>query len=166
MGDGTTTKPTSLPPCRRYICSHTPDGKSVFLPSPEQIYRGRDGVGGVARSYSVETVPAKLADDQDVKAYLSPHGDVSHLGQNIVVPNLKGSNCLVIDLGPGGESQMHQTVSIDFSICVIGTIDMELDGGERVRYYAQVDQCLQDRASKIHRSDFAMRALQNWRGDA
>jgi len=27
---------------------------------------------------------------------------------------------------------MHRTVSIDFSICVLGSIDMELDSGERV----------------------------------
>lgn len=130
----TTTKPTDLPPCRRYICTHTPDGKSVVHSSPEQLYHGRDGVGGMARSFAVATVPAQLADEQDVKAYLSPEGDlVSHRNSDIVVPNMRGANLVVVDLAPGGESQMHQTVSIDFSICVIGRIDMELDGGERIK---------------------------------
>lgn len=44
-----------------------------------------------------------------------------------------GANLVVVDLEPGGMSMMHRTVSIDFSICVIGEIDHELDSGEKVR---------------------------------
>jgi hypothetical protein len=134
-----TTEPTSLPPNRRYICTHDSSGKSIFLPSPEQLYLGSPGVGGVARSFSVGSVPAVLNNDEDVHKYLDENKDqnpVSHKATDIVIPNTtdtpNGANLVVVDLAPGGESQMHRTVSIDFSICVLGSIDMELDSGEKV----------------------------------
>jgi hypothetical protein len=131
----TITKPTTLPPNKRYILGHDEAGKSIILPSPEQLYHGREGAGGLARSYAVSSVPAVLAGDTDVKAYMEPDPQksvTSHLAKDIVVANQKGAAILVIDLAPGGESQMHQTVSIDFSICVVGNVNMELDGGEMI----------------------------------
>lgn len=91
----------------------------------------------MARSYSVATVPAKLENEADIKAYLAGPESVSSVSRpEIVVPSeggkYNGSNVFVIDLAPGGFSAMHQTMSIDFSICVIGTIIHELDGGEKV----------------------------------
>ena len=131
----TITKPTTLPPNKRYILGHDEAGKSIILPSPEQLYHGREGAGGLARSYAVSSVPAVLAGDADVEAYMEPDPQksvTSHLAKDIVVANQKGAAILVIDLAPGGESQMHQTVSIDFSICVVGNVNMELDGGEMI----------------------------------
>jgi hypothetical protein len=130
-----TTKPTTLPPNKRYILGHDEAGKSIILPSPDQIYHGREGTGGLARSFAVSSVPAVLAGDADVKAYMEPDPNksvTSHLATDIVVANQKGAAILLVDLAPGGESQMHQTVSIDFSICVAGDIKMELDGGEMI----------------------------------
>jgi hypothetical protein len=133
------TKVTNLPPNKRYICGHDASGKSIFLPSPEQLYRGAPGTGGVARSFAVGTVPAILTNDEDVRKYLDPNKDqntLSFKATDIVIPNStqspNGANLLVVDIAPGGESQMHQTVSIDFSICVVGSINMELDSGEKV----------------------------------
>jgi hypothetical protein len=125
----------TLPPNKRYILGHDDTGKSIILPSPDQVYHGREETYGVARSYAVSSIPAVLAGDADVKAYIEPdpkQSVTSHLATDIVVANRKGAAILVLDLAPGGESQMHQTVSIDFSICVTGDIDMELDGGEMI----------------------------------
>jgi hypothetical protein len=133
------SKVTNLPPNKRYICTHDSSGKSIFLSSPEQIYRGAPGTGGVARSFAVGSVPANLKNDDDVHKYLDPNKEqnpLSYKATDIVVPNTtqspNGANLVVVDIAPGGESQMHRTVSIDFSICVLGSIDMELDSGERV----------------------------------
>jgi hypothetical protein len=114
---------TDLPPVKRYIATHDANGKSVYLDSPAQQYFPVPGVGGLARSYSVASVPAKLADDEDMKAYLSKEGVTSWTTPSIVTPG--GANLLIVDLAPGGASVMHQTVSIDFSICLIGEIDRE-----------------------------------------
>jgi hypothetical protein len=134
-----TTSPTSLPPNRRYICTHDSSGKSIFHSSPAQLYHGRAGVGGMGRSYALSSIPAILKNDEDVKKYLDPNPEsnpVSHVASDIVIPKTKetpnGANLVVVDIAPGGESQMHRTVSIDFSICVLGEIGMELDSGERV----------------------------------
>ena len=122
---------TTLPPCKRYIATHDANGKSVYAESPPQQYAPVANAGGLARSYSVSSVPAKLSDDEDMKAYLSKDGLTSWAHPAIVTP--MGANLLVVDLAPGGVSMMHRTVSIDFSICTNGEIDHELDGGQKVR---------------------------------
>ncbi|KAF2740654.1 hypothetical protein EJ04DRAFT_571977 [Polyplosphaeria fusca] len=120
---------TTLPPNRRYICTHDANGKSIVHSAPAQQYISAQ-IGGMARSYSTVSVPAVLKDDQDVDEYLAPEGITSHKTPHIVVPNGQGSNLVVVDLLPGGKSEMHRTLSIDYSICVIGHVRMELDGGE------------------------------------
>ncbi|KIX01727.1 uncharacterized protein Z518_09453 [Rhinocladiella mackenziei CBS 650.93] len=129
--DGGLESVTSLPSCKRYIATHDANGKSVYADSPPQQYMPIGDDGGLARSYSVPAVPAKLENDVDVKAYLSKDGITSWTQPSIVTPG--GANLLVVDLKPGAMSMMHQTVSIDFSICTIGEIDHELDGGQKVR---------------------------------
>ncbi|KAF2794736.1 hypothetical protein K505DRAFT_374428 [Melanomma pulvis-pyrius CBS 109.77] len=128
IGDWTTSV-TSLPPNKRYILTHAASGKSIVHSSPPQLYHGRAGVGGMARSFATSSAPAQLAHEADIQSYLSPSGPASHKNTSIV-PSVPGANLLVVDLAPGGESQMHRTVSIDFSICVLGLVKMELDGGE------------------------------------
>ena len=126
-----------LKPCKRYIATHDSTGKSVYAESPEQVFNGRPGFGGLARSFSVDSVPANLTNDADINAYRAEEGPTSYKRQEIVPPQ-PGANLLVIDLEPGAVSAMHRTISIDFSICVQGEIDHELDGGEKVRLYPGV----------------------------
>lgn len=123
--------------CKRYITTHDASGKSVYAESPDQVFGIAPGVGGMARSYAFGSVPANLADEADIKAYKSPEGPTSFTRPEIVLPQ-PGANLLVIDLEPGGISMMHQTVSVDYSICCVGEIDHELDGGEKVRLYPGV----------------------------
>lgn len=131
-----------LKPCKRYIVTHDESGKSIYAESPEQIFNAVPNFGGCARSFSIGSVPASLTNDEDIKAYRAASGPTSYTRPEIVVPQ-PGANLLVIDLEPGGISAMHRTVSIDFSICVIGEIDHELDGGEKVRLYPGVScHCL------------------------
>lgn len=130
-----TNAPTTLAPSTRYITTHDPSGKSIIHSSPAHIYHGREGAGGMARSYAFETVPVKLSNDEDIEGYLSsdPKASItSHLATDIVIPNGKGVMVACGDFDPGGESQMHRTVSVDVVVCVLGVIEMELDGGERV----------------------------------
>lgn len=141
MAELTTTPPTTLPPCRRYICSHDVSGKSIFHSSDPLPYYHLGDVGGMSRSYAVSSVPAKLAGDADVKEYLADDGPASHKAMDIVQANHTGANLIVVDLAPGGVSAMHQTVSIDFSVCVIGSIEMELDNGEKVMLAPGVRSC-------------------------
>lgn len=129
-----------LAPCKRYIATHDAAGKSIYTESPEQHFNVTPGFGGLARSFSVDSVPANLTDEADIKAYKAETGPTSYKRREIVNPQ-PGANLLVIDLEPGAQSAMHRTVSIDFSICVQGEIDHELDGGEKVRLHPGVSKC-------------------------
>ncbi|PPJ52343.1 hypothetical protein CBER1_09841 [Cercospora berteroae] len=122
---------SGLKPCKRYITTHDSTGKSVYhTTSPELISKK----SGLTRSYSVASVPAVLENEVDVEAYKAGTGAASHLAPGIVPPS-PGAYLVVVDLAPGQSSLMHRTVSIDYSICVIGEIDHKLDGGETVRLY-------------------------------
>ena len=123
---------TSLRPNKRYIATHDAQGRSIYAESPEQQFWGVPSVGGMARSYAVSSIPAKLGDDADLKAFKSDTDPASHTKRDIVVPG-GGANLCVVDIAPGGASGMHHTISIDFSICVIGEIEHELDSGEKVK---------------------------------
>lgn len=121
----------NLPPVARHITSHNLQGQSIHISAPPQRYVNIPGTGGFARSYSVTAVPANLQDDKDLSDYTRDEGVASWSSPAIVTPS--GVNLMIVDLEPGGSSAMHQTVSIDFSVCVLGQIDHELDSGEKVR---------------------------------
>lgn len=124
--------------CKRYIATHDDAGKSVYAESPDQVFNSAP-FGGMARSYAIDSVPAILADEADIKAYKSEKGVASYTRPEIVTPQ-PGANLVVVDLKPGAVSMMHQTVSIDFSVCCVGEIDHELDGGAKVRLYPGVSE--------------------------
>lgn len=88
-------------------------------------------VGGLARSFALEGVPVSFGGEADIKSFQSSDSTASYQKRDIVVPG-GGVHLVVVDLKPGGESAMHRTKSIDFSICVMGEIDHELDSGEKV----------------------------------
>lgn len=94
----------------------------------------------MARSFSIQSVPAVLESDADVRAFEDGSGKSSQKRRDIAVPN--GVNLNVLDLQPGGVTDFHQTVSIDFSVCAIGSIDHELDSGEVVHLNPGVSNIL------------------------
>jgi hypothetical protein len=55
-----------LKPCKRYIATHDSNGTSVYAESPEQVFNAVPGVGGLARSFSVDAVPANLTDEVSI----------------------------------------------------------------------------------------------------
>lgn len=128
---------SGLPPCKRHVATHDADGKSVYADFKGQAFNKAGAAGFMARSWAVANVPARLGNDEDMKAYFAgPESVTSYQRPEIVVSSdggkNNGANLVVVDLVPGGSSQLHQTVSIDFSICTIGTIIHELDSGEKV----------------------------------
>lgn len=127
------TAVSGLPPNKRYIATHDSAGQSTYTESPEQVFNTVRGFGGLAHSYSISSVPAELTNDADVKAYRAEDGPTSYRRREIVSTQPSGANVLIIDVEPGGVSGMHRTVSIDFTICVIGEVECEMDSGDRVR---------------------------------
>ena len=122
---------SALRPNKRYITTHDASGRSIYAESPEQAFASNGAGGGFARSFALEGLPVNFADEEDIKKYLSKDSTASFKKHDIVVPG-GGVHLAVFDLGPGAESGMHRTKSIDFSICVVGEIEHELDSGEKV----------------------------------
>lgn len=67
-----------LKPCKRYICTHDSNGRSIYAESPEQVYNAVPKVGGLARSFSVSSVPANLTNEADINAYRAEDGPTSY----------------------------------------------------------------------------------------
>jgi quercetin dioxygenase-like cupin family protein len=127
---------SSLRPNKRFITGHDTHGKSIYLPSPEQSYRLLP-TSAMARSYALTQLPAILKNDQDVKDYTSKTSTAGFSKRDIVIPG-GGANVILMDFEPGYESPMHRTVSIDFSICVVGVLECVLDSGQTARLEAGV----------------------------
>lgn len=129
--------------CQRYIIIHDEAGNSRFGPAPDLQYRERIGYA-LARSYALSTVPASLEDDNDISSYLSNDDDENLTSYKLAGKQMTiagGVNMLCVDLGPGSQSVMHRTVSIDFVIVTEGEIELELDSGEKKLLYSGVQFC-------------------------
>ncbi|KAJ5513828.1 hypothetical protein N7463_003380 [Penicillium fimorum] len=134
----TTTAPNAnLRPCTRYIIGHNDAAKSIFLPTPDLFYHKRFGYS-MTRTYAVPCLPAPLDQDADLKLYLSPNDGTnvtSCSSQSDKVTIDGGVNSVYLDMGPGSQSPMHRTVSIDLVVVIEGEIELELDSGEKKLLY-------------------------------
>ncbi|KAL4892055.1 hypothetical protein BDV59DRAFT_202950 [Aspergillus ambiguus] len=140
----TASNPATVPGLRqnaRYITGHDNTAKSVFLDSPEIFYHQRPGNSSeVGRVYTVSKVPAPLGQDSDLKAYLTTEtqdidssATPSANGKSVTIDG--GVNMVQMNMGPGAQSVMHQTVSVDLVIVVEGEVELELDSGEKKVLY-------------------------------
>ena len=122
----------TMRPNKRYIAGHDSSGKSIYLDSPDQTYTPSEGFGWLARSFAVESVPVVMKDDVDVQNYNGSTSAASVQKRDIAIPG-GGIHLVLMDLAPGAESPLHRTLTMDFSICVMGEIEHELDSGEKVK---------------------------------
>ncbi|KIW87173.1 uncharacterized protein Z519_12284 [Cladophialophora bantiana CBS 173.52] len=117
--------------CARYITKHADDGTSVFGDSPDLLYRDRGGYA-ITRNYAATSVPMHIENETDCQAYLSSdrsqEASYVHAGQRVTVSN--GLNFLTVDLGPGAQTPMHRTISVDFVTVIEGRVELLLDSGE------------------------------------
>ena len=119
------TDHNNLPNSRRFITTHDDQGKAIFSSqiSPE-VKWGNIGKAKFFLGYATTSFPAKLDGDADITAY----GDLVQNPPGIVIST--GAVLRVVDMAPGHVSPMHRTVSIDFSVCLEGEVEMILDSGE------------------------------------
>jgi quercetin dioxygenase-like cupin family protein len=117
-----------LPHLTRYITTHDPStGKAIVHskdPAPWTIF-GNQTIG-FSVMYTTSEFPTSLNDDKDIK----DHEKVMASGKLGLV-NPRGTVCRVVDFGPGHKPLMHRTQSLDYGIVLEGTIEMELDSGEK-----------------------------------
>jgi quercetin dioxygenase-like cupin family protein len=109
-------------PVRRIVTGHNDAGVAVIREdgpiAVEQQFPGIDLHAGIF--WSTANVPA-----DNVADILGEKRDVGHTMTG-------GSVFRLSDVGPGFESPMHRTHSIDYAVVLEGSIQLELDSGQKV----------------------------------
>lgn len=120
--------PNALPHLTRFITTHDPsNGKAiVHSKDPATWTTYDDQTMGFSVMYTTSEFPISLNDDQDIK----DHERVTASGKLGLV-NPRGTVCRVVDFGPKHKPLMHRTQSLDYGIVLEGTVEMELDSGEK-----------------------------------
>jgi len=108
------------PQMRRIVTEHDADGGAVFRSDDVlTVDELSDGKFAAALVWTTATVPPDNNNDVE--------GDSRDVGLT-----LKGGTAFwTTDFGPGSVTPFHRTASIDFGTVISGTIQLELDSGEK-----------------------------------
>jgi quercetin dioxygenase-like cupin family protein len=120
--------PNGLRHLTRFITTHDPStGKAIVHSKGHAPWTTYDNqTMGFSVMYTTSEFPISLNDDKDLK----DHENVMASGKLGLV-NPRGTVCRVVDFGPGHKPLMHRTQSLDYGIVLEGTVQMELDSGEK-----------------------------------
>jgi mannose-6-phosphate isomerase-like protein (cupin superfamily) len=90
------------------------------------------------RLYSTSTFPVSgLSPPSDVIAEEDANRDLKDYLYDLEHPsppngsNLSHTSCRVFEMPPGDEGPMHRTISFDYGVVLDGSIEWELDSGEK-----------------------------------
>lgn len=121
-------EPNMLPPVHRFVTTHDPAGKAIFLTSLSEESERKylpDNTACFALSYTTKGFPVDLHDDSDFHTY---QGYLQN------APGLTISDGTVlrhVDIAPDTTSSMHRTVSLDYGVVLEGEVELLLDSGEK-----------------------------------
>lgn len=113
-------------PIKRFITSHTADGKTTFSDAvPEEApFRPLPDGAQFALCYATNRFPVQMEDDEDIATY-------QRYTENLPGITIStGSVLRVVDMRPGALSPMHRTVSLDYGVVLEGEVELVLDSGE------------------------------------
>ncbi|KAI5115098.1 hypothetical protein M0805_002289 [Coniferiporia weirii] len=114
----------TLPPVRRVVTGHSPEGKSIVLEdAPVKPHPFRNVPAYFSDLFWTDTTPPAI-----------PPGDFTdHAKEHPHDLFCKtGSTFRVVETPPGEGSTFHRTVSIDYAIVMQGSVSMLLDDGKRI----------------------------------
>lgn len=112
----------------RYVTGLDSVGNSVMLMSPGLNFHDRGGYA-IAAVYSLESIPANVEDNSDLRHYMTsqePPNASEHnsLPSQLVIPG--GANFVQGDFGPSSCSVWHRTLSVDFVTVIQGELVLEV----------------------------------------
>lgn len=118
----------SLPPFRRIVTGHTPEGNAIFKSDQELTPADPFPAGSLpegVKSISLATIFRSKGYPAEAN---EPFEDL--YGKQIGLSHPVGTTVRVVDFPPNSpEGLMHRTITIDFGIVLSGEIELELDGG-------------------------------------
>jgi quercetin dioxygenase-like cupin family protein len=109
----------------RFITKYNAEGQGVFDTSiPDVLPTLSAGNLSMHLGYATKSFPVDLNKEADIDTYSSflstPPG--------IYIPG--GTVLRVVDIKPGGETELHRTVSLDYGVVLEGEAELVLDSGE------------------------------------
>ena len=121
-----------MPDFKRVLTTIDDKGQSIFVQANDsRRYCDRGGYS-VTFNYVTGEFPLGMQGDIDLEGFLTndPRSPTSyiHTGKRIV--NDHGMTFNTINFGPGVQTSMHRTVSVDFIAVIEGDVALELDSGE------------------------------------
>ena len=109
-----------MPPIRRVVTTRDAAGKAaVMLDAPAANIRVSEHGSASTLIWCSDRCPAEIGTQEDYGARTVPRQ-----------PPAFGSRFCVIDFAPGCPGFMHRTDTIDYVVCLSGSIDMALDDSE------------------------------------
>ncbi|WP_317928493.1 cupin domain-containing protein [Halioxenophilus sp. WMMB6] len=109
---------SKLPPVRRVVTGHDPQGKAVFL--NDSAFETQLIPSGDAEFTLLWTAPDLPVDNNDPIDGREREAGLTLNG---------GSVIRVVDMLPGQSSPMHRSNSLDYGIVLSGELELELDDG-------------------------------------
>ncbi|KAH7361586.1 hypothetical protein B0T11DRAFT_279211 [Plectosphaerella cucumerina] len=110
-----------------YITGHdSSSGKAIVQDSREGGWTVLDN-GRLAMNvmYTTSEFPASLNSDEDIKTH-----DRLIASGTLGLVNKNGTVARMVEFAPGYECLMHRTTSIDYGVCLEGSIELVLDSGD------------------------------------
>lgn len=124
----------NLRPLKRSITGHDANGKAIFLDQIDDSlplrnlellpFEGSSVPAKAALAYATNDFPAKLQNEQDLRTY------EEYLKTPPGVSIKQGTVVRILDFPPGAHSPMHKTQSLDYAVCLEGSVRAGLDSGE------------------------------------
>lgn len=122
------TTPSQLPDFQRHVTAHNDEGKAVFCSSVPPVPCSNIGAAKVYLGWATSSFPTTVDNnEEDVKAY----NKMLETPPGLVIST--GTVLRIVDMKPLHVSPMHRTVSLDYGVCLGGSVDLLLDSGESRR---------------------------------
>ncbi|KAL5533591.1 hypothetical protein ACEPAG_51 [Sanghuangporus baumii] len=119
----TSTSKPDLPPVRRIVTGHTPEGKSIVVDdAPIEPYRFHGTPAFFTDVFWTDTSPP--SNEVIFRDLAKEHKDELYPSE--------GSSYKVVEVPPGQKSPLHRTLSFDYGILTHGTMTLILDDEKHV----------------------------------
>lgn len=108
---------------RRVVTAHDDSGRAIVWKDGEAANQTRPLDG-------LESTLLWVTDGVPTDYQLNDDPSTRKMG---IAPPPGGTRFATLEIQPGNQHFMHRTDSVDYVVCIAGTIDMDLDGGEVVK---------------------------------
>ena len=111
-----------------YITTHDTNAKAIFSNNVQGARTKLDTpIGSMEMLYTTHNMPVNLISESDIDQYSKDSRD--GLGNRLCPEG--GIAAAILNITPNSESPFHRTMTLDIFLVIEGTLELELDSGEK-----------------------------------